>query len=391
MKKYLLLLAAGAIALPGLAIADAHGYSQSVSGNVRINHLQTTAGDVTTAATNTGGGDTYLQWNHNYDPSETKSVTGFIRFESDGDQRINVTGSASEGDWSASAKAEWDQDGTGQVTADRDEFVRVSNVNGLSIFFGRNAPFDSLKGNVLDYSGSLSGTIGYNAAAVDDLIDSRFNYISAGYSMPNGVGLTLRLQMDNTGTANASNILGYDITNAATGASDISANAISVDYSAGPVDAAVSIGSGSADGSDDRTDGDADHSQSLSLIKLGLNYDAGVAQVHVNYTSTSLEVEDGVNGADGKDVLTTDYTGTNIGVSAAAGGGTVIFDLMNTAYTNGESTAEEETGSATELGYLTSIGGASFKAIYGSGSYDDNVDGNSDDDSYLHMRLEYGF
>ena len=387
MKKYLLLLAAGAIALPGLAIADAHGYSQGISGNVRINHLQTTAGDVTTAATNTGGGDTYLQWNHNYSDDAGKSVTGFIRFESDGDQRINLTGSASEGDWTASAKSEWDQDGTGAVTADRDEFVKVSNASGLSIFFGRNAPFDSLKGSVLDYSGSLGANVGYNAAAVDDLIDSRFNYISAGYSMPNGVGLTLRLQMDNTGTANASNMLGYELDTNATGTPmtyDISANAISVDYAMGPIDAALTIGSGTAETSEDR--GDTAVSQELSLTKLGLNYDAGVAQVHVNYTATSLDEDTSATTTD-----TTDYTGTNIGVSAAAGGGTVIFDLMNTAYTSGDSTAEEQTGSATELGYLTSIGGASFKAIYGSGSYDDNVDGNTDDDSYLHLRMEYGF
>ena len=443
MKKYLLLLAAGAIALPGLAIADAHGYSQSVSGNVRINHLQTTAGDVTTAATSTGGGDTYLQWNHNYDPSETKSVTGFIRFKSGGDQRINVTGSATQGDWTANAVAEWEvsdsvssttttyndnNDGLdtddnastennvttvssisgGTTVAERDQYVQVTNTSGLSVVLGRDAPFDSLKGSVLDYSGSLKGpasrvdndndgtndAVGYHAASVDDLIDSRFHFIGVGYSMPNGVGITLRLQMDNTG--NTSNILGYNIDNSLGGGTtyvyDISANAITVDYAVGPIDASVSIGSGSAETNNERqattgTD-DPSYSQDLSLTKLGLNYDAGVAQVHVNYTATSLETSDTSD-------TTTDYSGMNIGVSAAAGGGTVIFDLTNTSLQEdfgGNATAdEEETGSATELGYLTSIGGASFKAIYGTGSYDDNVDGNTDDDSYLHLRLEYGF
>ena len=401
MKKYLLLLAAGAIALPGLAIADAHGYSQGVSGNVRINHLQTTAGDVTTAATNTGGGDTYLQWNHNYSDDAGKSVTGFVRFESSGDWRYNVTGSATEGDWTASAKAEWDanQDG-GNAVDERDQFVQVSNASGLSIFFGRNAPFDSLKGNVLDYSGSLGAAVGYNAAAVDDLIDSRFNYIGAGYSMGNGVSVTLRLQMDNS--ANTANILGYNIDENATGVAntagqtgynyDISSNAVTVDYSMAAIDASLTVGSGSAETNKDRTatsDGaylqaDDTYSQELSLTKLGFNYDAGVAQVHVNYTATSLDEDTSATAT-----TTTDYTGTNIGVSAAAGPGTVIFDLMNTAYTVG--TADEQTGSATELGYLTSIGGASFKVIYGSGSYDDNDDTTNDDDSYLHMRLEYGF
>ena len=404
MKKYLLLLAAGAMVLPGLAIADAHGYSQGVSGNVRINHLQTTDGDVTTSGTNKGGADTYLQWNHNYAPSDDKSVTGFIRFESNGDQRINVTGSASEGDWSTSAMGEWDQDGAGGVTDDnRDQYVQVTNANGASIFFGSADPFDSLKGNVLDYSGGLSGedatylslgAVGYNAAAVDDLVDSHFNYIQLGYGMANGLSLALILQMDNT--SNKSNILGYDISDsigAGTYDYDISANAVMVDYSMGAIDAAFSTGSGSAETSTDRDtdeDGTKDPSQSydLSLNKLGLNYDAGVAQVHVNYVSTSLETKD--TGS-----VTIDYTGMNVGVSAAAGGGTVVFDLMNTSFqedAGGNTTAEEEeTGSATELGYLGSIGGASFKAIYGTGSYDDKVDGNNDDDSYLHLRLEYGF
>ena len=401
MKKSLLLLAAGAVALPGLAIADAHGYSQSISGNVRINHVQSTDEDVTTAKTSLGGGDTYLQWNHSVKSDDGSSASGFVRFESSGDWRYNLSGSASEGGWTANAKAEWDvdQDGGDSDVDHRDQYVEVTNEGGVSIFFGRNAPFDSLKGSVIDYSGGLTGTvdnnasnetnqtIGYNAGTVDDAIAGRFNYISAGYSMADmGLSIKLRLQMDNTG--NVSNILGYTIAKGSTGESDISANSISVDYATGPVDAAVTIGSGSADGNDDRVDGDSEHSQSLSLTKLGLNYDAGVAQVHLNYTATSLEIDDETANTD-----TIDYTGTNIGVSAAAGGGTVILDLTNTTYdteTDGDTT--ETSGSATELGYLTNLGPASFKFTYGTGSYDDdNAVNDKEDDSYLHLRLEYGF
>ena len=424
MKKYLLLLAAGAIALPGLAIADAHGYSSSISGNVRINHLQTTDGDISTASTLTGGGDSYLQWNHNYDPSETKSVTGFIRFKSGGDQRINVTGSATEGDWTANAVAEWevsdavssetvtlvgvDTNGSGNdnnasvvesvsggtTAAQRDQYVQLTNVNGASVFFGRKAPFDSLKGSVLDYSGSMysgddgesTNDIGYHAASVDDLTDSRFNYIQLGYDMGNGAALNLKLQMDNTGNTPA--MLGYDLDTDISGTDmvyDISANAISVDYAMGPIDAAVSIGSGTAETSTDR--GDAAASFDVSLTKLGLNYDIGVAQVHLNYTALSEEGEY-IDSDDSATVKTeVDYTGTNIGVSAAAGGGTVIFDMTTTDVSG----AADTSGSATEVGYLTSIGGASFKAIYGTGSYDDKDASTNDDDSYLHLRLEYGF
>ena len=399
MKKSLLLLAAGAVALPGLAIADAHGYSQSISGNVRINHLQSTSADVTTSGTNLGGGDTYLQWNHDVKSDGGASASGFVRFESSGDWRYNLSGSASEGGWTANAKAEWDANQDGGNSVDyRDQYVEVTNEGGVSIFFGRNAPFDSLKGSVVDYSGSLSGVVGYGAGAVDDLIDSRFNYISAGYSMADmGLSVKLRLQMDNSG--NTANILGYEIDTNATGAVhtyDISANAISVEYASGAIDAALTIGSGTAETSKDRDDnGDGSltdeeaYTQTLSLTKLGLNYDAGVAQVHLNYTATSLEEDQNAN-----DTTTGDYTGTNIGVSAAAGPGTVVVDLTNTtADTDDGSTTTETSGSATELAYLTNLGPASFKFTYGTGSYDDGVDNNDDveEDSYLHLRLEYGF
>ena len=413
MKKSLLLLAAGAVALPGLAIADAHGYSQSISGNVRINHVQSTDEDVTTAKTSLGGGDTYLQWNHDVKSDGGASASGFVRFESSGDWRYNLSGSASEGGWTANAKAEWDVDQDGGDSVDyRDQYVEVTNEGGVSIFFGRNAPFDSLKGSVVDYSGSLSGeagddavgdgavAVGYGAGAVDDLIANRFNYISAGYSMADmGLSVKLRLQMDNSG--NTANILGYNIDTNATGDDythtyDISANAISVDYASGAIDAALTIGSGTAETSKDRdadddgslTDEEA-YTQTLSLTKLGLNYDAGVAQVHLNYTATSLEEDQ-----DTTNTTTYDYTGTNIGVSAAAGPGTVVVDLTNTTYDidNGSSTTESS-GSATELAYLTNLGPASFKFTYGTGSYDDGVNGNDDveEDSYLHLRLEYGF
>ena len=427
MKKYLLLLAAGAIALPGLAIADAHGYSQSISGNVRINHVQTTDQDVGTASTSTGGGDTYLNWNHSYTASETKSVSGFVRFSSGGEQRINVTGTATEGDWTAKAFGEWnvneavssttttlvdvDTDGDGDDdnatvvssvsggtnVAERDQYVQVTNTSGLSIFFGRSAPYDTLKGTLVDNGGSLDSNVdidgngksddGYHAVSVNDLVDSRFNYIQVGYAMGNGVALKLKIQQDNTG--NVSNILGYDINNTATGALDTSANAVDIDYAMGAIDASLTIGSGSAEGNKDRTAGDEDHKQDLSLTKLGLNYDAGVAQVHLNYTATSLEVEDGV----AANKTTDDYTGTNLGVSAAAGGGTVILDLTNTTANREVGSNKTETsGSATEIGYITSIGGASFKASYGTGSYDDDDDSTTkEDDDFLALRMEYGF
>ena len=387
MKKYLLLLAAGAIALPGLAIADAHGYSSSISGNVRINHEQNTLDDVTTASTGTGGGDSYLQWNHNYDPSETKSVTGFIRFEGSGDRRINVTGTASEGAWSVSAKAEWDQEeglDAGTVTSERDQFIKAAHESGFNVQFGR-APYLDVKAGTF---ASWSGTVGNGSGADDgfaDALESRFNVIKLGYDMGNGAAVSLSLQMDNTGNnaqdGGSQALFGFvtgDEGTALTNAGDINGNIMGATYSGMGVDAFVNLGSGSVEGNKDRGTGEDDGiTVDASFTQLGVSYDAGVAVPYLNMVSYLVEPND-----DG-DATDDDYSATMIGVSAAAANGTVMLSITNT-------TQNDDSASGTELGYVTSLGGAAFKAAYGTGSTDPDV-GDGVDSSYIGLRLEYGF
>ena len=387
MKKSLLLLAAGAMTLPGLAIADAHGYSSSISGNVRINHEQNTLDDVTEASTGTGGGDSYLQWNHNYDPSETKSVTGFIRFEGSGDRRINVTGTASEGAWSVSAKAEWDQEeglDSGTVTSERDQFIKAAHESGFNVQFGR-APYLDVKAGTF---ASWSGTVGNGSGADDgfaDALEGRFNVIKLGYDMGNGAAVSLSLQMDNTGNnaqdGGSQALFGFvngsegaDLTNDG----DINGNIMGATYSGMGVDAFVNIGSGSVEGNKDRGAGEDDGiTVDASFTQLGVSYDAGVAVPYLNMVSYLVEPND-----DG-DATDDDYSATMIGVSAAAANGTVMLSITNT-------TQNDNSASGTELGYVTSLGGAAFKAAYGTGSTDPDV-GDGVDSSYIGLRLEYGF
>ena len=386
MKKYLLLLAAGAIALPGLAIADAHGYSQGISGNVRINHEQNTYDEVTTSSTGTGGGDSYLQWNHNYDPSETKSVTGFVRFESSGDRRINVTGSASEGAWTASAKAEWDQNGVSGVTSERDQYVKAAHESGFNVQFGR-APYLDVKAGTF---ASWSGTVGNGSGADDgfaDALESRFNVIKLGYDMGNGAAVSLSLQMDNTGnngteTDNSSGALfgfvdGSEGSTPLSDTGDINGNIMGATYSGMGVDAFVNLGSGSVEGNKDRAAADDGITVDASFTQLGVSYDAGVAVPYLNMVSYLVEPND-----DG-DATDDDYSATMIGVSAAAANGTVMLSITNT-------TQNDDSASGTELGYVTSLGGAAFKAAYGTGSTDPDV-GDGVDSSYIGLRMEYGF
>ena len=459
MKKYLLLLVAGAIALPGLAIAespianestadanasamadsnasmadgmmadanasmaDANAsmaeeafepvYSQSISGNVRINHEQNTDGDVTTASTTTGGGDTYLQWNHTYTPSETKSVTGFIRFKGSGDQRINVTGDASEGAWTAKAVAEWevsdavsststsvstdtnttvdanDDDNAsvassvsgGTTVAQRDVYVLATHASGLSVQLGRAAYLDTKRGTYADWSGKLAnGTTGVGADdGFADALENRFNAFKVGYDMGNGVALSLLLQIDNSGNSSLFGFVDGNSSKALNEAADVSGNVFGLTYAGMGIDAYANIGGGSADGNKDRNSSDDGVGDDVSFTQLGASYDAGVAVPYFNMVSYT------VDGSDGSTDTETAYSATLLGASAAVGGGTVMASMTNI------SVDDSYDSNGIEVGYVTTLGGVALKAAYGTGSYEPDG-GDSVDLSYIGVRMEYGF
>ena len=383
MKKYLLLLAAGAIALPGLAIADAHGYSQSISGNVRTQHQSVTEGDLTTVDNNLGGGDTHLTWNHSYQASETKSVSGFIRFEAGNDQRISVTGTDSAGDWTATAKGEWDTTGLGAVTSYRDQFVMLSNASGMYVTLGNKQYGDVAKG--------LDTGIGADFQEAYYFVtgESRYEALQLGYSMPNGVDISAVLQLDNgvglfggmasladvddDADANESNVTG------AADQRDVSGTLLLVKYNANNVDAQLEIYSGGiagVDNADDSGDMDEDREVSASATLLAVAYDAGQFTPFLNYSTRTVTTTDAA-GADSDD----DRTATQFGVVASVGGGSLGLAIGS----------ESETESSmTELDYTTSVGGVTLKGMIGSGT-DGNGDADDTDTSYYAFRMEYGF
>ena len=385
MKKYLLLLAAGAIALPGLAIADAHGYSQSISGQVRTQHQSVTNGDLTTVDNNLGGGDTHLTWNHSYQASETKSVSGFIRFEAGNDQRISVTGTDSAGDWTASAKGEWDTTGLGAVTSYRDQFVTLSNVSGMYVTLGNKQYGDVAKG--LDTAiGGTAGDFQDNHYFVTG--ESRYEALQLGYSMGNGVDISAVLQLDN-GVGLFGGMASLDDEENVTGDAntsvnsadqrDVSGTLLLVKYNANNVDAQLEIYSGGIAGVDNADDGGdmaEDREVSASATLLAVAYDAGQFTPFLNYSTRTVTTTDAA-GADSDD----DRTATQFGVVASVGGGSLGLALGSES---------ESESSMTEVDYTTTVGGVTVKGMLGSGT-DGNGAADDTDRSYYAFRLQYAF
>ena len=205
-----MLTGAGVIAVaPAINAAE---YSSSVSGNIRVQAVTVTENKgvdnaaIETSSTvfggeddeSTTGGDTFLQWNHNFANDEgTTTGGGFLRFTDDGDVRINVHAASELGNYKGELKAEWEQDGlTGKVTADRDQFAKLTHVPiGLYYKIGREQWLDNVKGYTSDF---LSQTKGL--AFVSD--ENRFSAHALGWS---GAGITaaLLIQRDNSAQAHA--------------------------------------------------------------------------------------------------------------------------------------------------------------------------------------------
>ena len=451
MKKYLLLLVAGAIALPGLAIAESPianestadanasamadsnasmadgmmadanasmadanasmaeeavklGYSQALSGNVRTQHQSVTNGDLTTVANNLGGGDTHLTWQHNYQVTATKSVNGFIRFEAGNDQRISITGTDKVGDWTATAKGEWDTTGFGSVTSYRDQFVTLSNVSGMYVTLGNKQYGDVAKG--LDTG--IGSDVDFQEEYYFVTDESRYEALQLGFSMPNGVDISAVLQLDNgvglfggmatltdtdgdesddkdadvtvdaDGDGDPANDFDQNITGA-TDQTDVTGTLILVKYKAGSVDAQLEIYSGGiagVDNADDSGDMDEDREVSATATLLAVAYDLGTLTPFLNYSTKSVTTTSEA-GTD----TDSDTSAMQFGAVTSLGGGT-----LGVAY----GTESETESSMIDVDYTTSIGGVTVKGMLGSGT-NGNGDADDTDASYYALRLEYGF
>ena len=467
MKKYLLLLAAGAIALPGLAIADAHVasesmedanasmaedkavasspvYSQSFSGQVRVEHTRSTSDGVSTASNSLGGDDTFVKWNHNYSGG-AGTMSAFVTFQPSGEWRYGAEGEATDaaGVWTASGKGEWDFDMTNtsstdaEETAYRDVFIKLANASGLYFQLGNAQYGDQMKGYSNSNGGGLSrGGTDSSGEAVDTLADNvlqngdydgsayfmadeaRFKALQIGFATSGGLDASLALQMDTDAAlfgAYSNDAAKNVTTEAVEGVDDDpdtpedetveaveevsetttqSTNGYMFqlkystknDQNKTALDVVLNRYDGSVEDADtDVTGTSADGKAEASATQLGISYNLGMFTPFFNMLMASVDQT-----TDAGVTTTTDAQVMNLGTVVSL----PSSDVVNVSYTttSAESGDVEESGSAYELQYTTKIAGVAINAGYGSGEYDDDNDATEDDDdSYISVRLQYSF
>ena len=428
MKKYLLLLAAGAIALPGLAIADAHDADESswsVTGNVRVQHTQTTDNGVTTADTSTHSDDTYIRLERGFTNSNAGDATTYLHFQPSGEWRYGVTATSTKDSWTVSGKGEWDSnqggdEGTGRL---RDSFVKATNDSGAYFQVGKVQYGDHLKGYSNGHGGNVftpEGTAfrevigfgGYNGNGYLATNEARFTAIQLGYGLGSGLDISVILQMESDeplfgvysnadatnvideGTEDDPNTAGDQTVEDATEspAQKTNGSVVQIKYAANNIDLIAQFYSGSQEDNDSdeaTTAGGSDGKVDASLTQIAAAYSAGMFTPFINMAMGSVEqTPDG-----GGDSTTYDAAVTNIGLGVAlANGDSVNFSVTSSSAESDAANSEDESGSAFEGQYVTNLAGAAVKIGYVSGEYDDGSDATDDDaDTAFSVRIDYGF
>ena len=443
MKKYLLLLAAGAVALPGLAMADAHDADESswsISGGIRVQHTQSTDNGVTTANTSTHSDDTYIRLERGFTNSNAGDATTYLHFQPSGEWRYGVTATSTKDSWTVSGKGEWDAQMSGDNGAAsrlRDSFVKATNDSGAYFQVGKTQYGDQLRGYSNGHGGNIvtpessnfrkvmsGGYYNGNGYLASD--ESKFTAIQFGYDLGSGLDISAILQIDSDENlfghysnsaasqtyvldANDDNSADNDLSNTdanesqgstSNSAQSSNGSILQIKYAANNIDAIVQIYSGSQEDTDtdanDVIEGslnndtiDTDGKLDVSLTQIAVAYSAGMFTPFINMAMGSVEQTPDGGGAS----TTYDAAVTNIGLNVAlASGDSINFSATSSSAESDETGSEDESGSAIEAQYTTNLAGAAVKIGYVSGDYDDGDDATDDDaDTALSIRLDYGF
>ena len=442
MKKYLLLLAAGAVALPGLAMADAHDADESswsISGGIRVQHTQSTDNGVTTADTSTHSDDTYIRLERGFTNSNAGDATTYLHFQPSGEWRYGVTATSTKDSWTVSGKGEWDAQMSGNNGAAsrlRDSFVKATNDSGAYFQVGKTQYGDQLRGYSNGHGGNIvtpessnfrkvmsGGYYNGNGYLASD--ESKFTAIQFGYDLGSGLDISAILQIDSNENlfghySNSAASQTYDLDSDGDGvvnADDLNTDAnesqssvssaqssngsiLQLKYAANNIDAIVQLYSGSQEDTDtDLSDSaaaitgstdtiDTDGKLDVSLTQIAVAYSAGMFTPFVNMAMGSVEQTD-----DAGNSVTYDAAVTNIGLNVAlASGDSINFSATSSSAEDDVTGSEDESGSAIEAQYTTNLAGAAVKIGYVSGEYDDGDDATDDDaDTALSIRIDYGF
>ena len=351
-KSLIAFAVAGAMTVPALHAAE---HTFSWGGNLRVESISETADvaqpnstDTASVATlrtafggkddeSTTGGDTQIQLSYGYSSDDGSTTgSGFIRFASDRQVRLNIEAS-SEGDvYAASMKAEWQQLGLSGVDvndgtdrSDRDQFAVLTH-KPSSIYFkiGREEWFGNEKGYTTDF---LSQTKGFADTGTDRVAGHLLGWKDSDL----GLDVGLFIQRDNTGQASA-RPFGYEFDDSH-GVQDVNGFGIIAKYASGPVDLEFITGSSTAATNEDR--GDAEYERAVAITQVHLAVPLGQYTPFFNLGTATIT--DTVGGAE------TEATdgGNNVGVSINFGYADLVVAFGSAA---SEDAAKVET---TESGF----------------------------------------
>ncbi len=399
LKTAIALLSAGAIATP-LAAAE-----WGVSGQVRVdwdiaktieNKKAEAGGKTTPNGVFIDQDDTWVAFT-----LTGEAANGGIYYYGDGRQEYVGSVSAEDGNWAAAATISVRNDSnqnavasspregdTVEATKTGDHTVSVSNASGFSVKIGLTTPlltFSQGAGNLLlGHTGGNSHANETGGANIDAL-DNRSNVVDFGYKLSDSLKVGLALEQSSSeqpalgkafGSINyavraeknsdGENYFWYGNTDGATadkkGAPSGFNTGIKANYSSDLVNVGLVVVSGSEAGSKD-LGGSDDYKASASAFGLGVGLSFGNLKPYFNLWSPSAKSENSRGSEE------TSSSTTQIGVDFALGESSGVgFSTVNrsTEYKVKSGDTENDpvkiTNAGIELGYVTKLGTADFKA-----------------------------
>ena len=360
LKTAIALLSAGAIATP-LAAAE-----WGVGGQVRVNwdisktsENKTKGLKTTESGVSLGGDSTWVVFT-----LTGESANGGLYYYSDGTRKYTASASAEEGNWSASATFTSGNDSKGENHSESEHTVSVSNANGFSVKIGHTTPlytFSQGAGNLLQgYDGGDGSSI--------SALDNRSNVVDFNYKLGDSLSVGLALEQSSSSNKNlgkAFDSLSYG--SAENNATDdlgapSSNNGIKVNYTSDLVNVGLVVVNGSEAGNKD-LGGDENYKASASAFGLGIGLSFGNLKPYFNLWNPSAKSENATY-SDESTTSTTQF-GVDLALGESSGVGfSLVSSSISTKTKAGdeESTELKTTGAGTELGYVTKLGTADFKA-----------------------------
>ena len=308
------------------------GFNATVQGAVRVEGRlfasqkdsvrEEAKDDVETIATSAiegKGGDTYSQVTLNYQKEFTKA-SAIVRFQGNGEKRINFAGETTEGDWTGKVKFEYDEFfnadySTATAIDTRDRYVSLSD-GTMTFLLGRKQQFNNyFKGSSYLFNTHYDGINGSdNSLRSHDTgrtMDNRLEGLRFDYAVSPGISVGLLYSVEKGkgtfgGEQNASVITGLNATSGAlvrTSLSDSQTTTTGLFADAEVAGADVSFEFGTSEDKGYKTNKATSINDkakaSGTYMALGVGYDLNPIKIGFNYVNYTEKVDaiDGINTA----------------------------------------------------------------------------------------------